>query len=228
MSQSKILNLKKKAPKPNPLIEIMGPIDIGKTSIAKLVAKRLQGTYIAFPVLDPFSITGRALLSSLTQNPRGLEVNSNWWAHIYSANLYENHYRIQEALELGPVIVTNYTSSFKFWMKTLELPVITYVDKLTQPDYMYILLGDEIVPTNRPKIDFSPEFILRINRHIANIKLPRFKRIQFNDFYSPTMHNHVNNIATAISSDINSIFKCPVNEKELYTKDHFIKKKDIK
>ena len=95
----KILTLKEKPKKENPIIEIMGPIDIGKTLIAQLVARRLNATLFAFPILDPYSMTGRGLLAALSQTPRGLESNPYWWSHIYAANMYEQKEKIKEALE---------------------------------------------------------------------------------------------------------------------------------
>jgi hypothetical protein len=146
MPKARVLDLKKKEPKSsNPLIEIMGPIDIGKTPIAQLVAKRINATLVSFPVLDPFSVTGRGLLSSLSTNARGLEQQPNWWAHMYAANFYENISRVESALERGPVVITNYTNSFICWMKALNVDVSKFITNLPPPSISYVLCGSRVL-----------------------------------------------------------------------------------
>ena len=226
---AKLLNLKEKPAKIHPLVEILGPIDIGKTPIAQLVARRVKGHFISFPVLDPTTITGRGLLASLTTMPRGLEANPHWWAHIYAANLYEQSSRITQLLEKQPVIVTNYTLAYKTWMRILGLNISNFTTSLPEPNIAYLLYGDPIVPSSRPIFDFSPEFSYRVKRNVGlGYSIDSMvRKVILSDFESKFPHVCVNNVATAITANLRTKFKCRVDETELYTADSFLKKKDV-
>lgn len=222
----KLLDIKGKIPKKHPIIEIIGNIDIGKTPVAQLVARRLKATYIPFPVLDPTSLTGRGLLTTLTQNARELERNPHWWSHIYSANMYEQVSRIEEANESGPVVVTNYTMAYRMWMKTLGVNIENFTAHLPEPNVAYVLYGEQIVPTSRPIFNFSSEYIQKIKRNVAIINDPRVKKLVLSDFYSLYRHVYVNNICVAITTNVKEKYGCYVDEKELYSLNSFIMKKD--
>jgi hypothetical protein len=227
MAQAKLLDLKEKLPKPNPLVEIIGPIDIGKTPIAHLVARRVKGTFIPFPVLDPTTLTGRGLLSSLATGAKALEQNPHWWAHIYAANMYEQVSRIKNALTHGPVIVTNYTMAYRLWMRALGVDTTAFTSNLPVPNLAYILCGEQIAPTDRPIFDFSYEFVQRIRRGMFTNTSPFARKIVLSDFESKWTHTYVNNICTAISSNLRTKYSCKVNEKELYTTESFMQKKEL-
>jgi hypothetical protein len=227
MPRGKLLDLKEKPEKKHPLIEILGPIDIGKTPIAQLVAKRLKGTFIPFPVLDPSTITGRGLLASLTTMTRSLEAHPHWWAHIYAANLYEQKSKIEDCLAKGPVVVTNYTVAYKLWMNILGVNTDGFVGDMPAPNSTFYLYGDPITPTNRPKFDFSPELNIRMKRALTYTPDIRARRIILTDYYSPFTHVFINNICVSITSCLRDKFGCKVDEKELYLADAFLKKKDM-
>lgn len=228
MPRGKLLDLKEKPEKKQPLIEILGPIDIGKTPIAQLVAKRLKAKFIAFPILDPSTITGRGLLASLTTMTRSLEAHPHWWAHVYIANLYEQKSKIEAALLEGPVVVTNYIISYKLWMGSLGVSTDGFFSELPVPNAGYLLSGDPIVPTNKPKFDFSPEMVLKIKKVLSTSSDVRIRKIHFSDFYSQFTHAHINNICVAITNNLQERFGCKIYEKELYLSDAFIRKKDRK
>ncbi len=224
---AKILTLKPKPKHPYPLIEIMGPLDIGKTPVAKLVARRLSSTSIPFPVLDPSSLTGRGLLTSLASVSKELESTPDWWAHIYAANLYEQVEKIEYALMLGPVVVTNYVMAYRIWMKALGVDISNFTRNIPEPSVAYLLKGDPIVPIARPKFQLSIELILKIQR-LMNFSIDsRVRKVSLSDFQHKFTHIHVNNICMSITSDLKERFGCWVDERELYTLDSFLKKKDV-
>lgn len=227
MPRGKLLDLKDKPEKKFPLIEILGPIDVGKTFVAQLVARRLGAPFIPFPVLDPSTITGRGLLASLTTMARSLETYPQWWAHIYAANLYEQKTRIEAALMVGPVVVTNYTTAFKIWMNLLGVSIQGYVTEMPMPNASFCLYGDPIVSTNRPKFDFSPEFCFRIKKSLGSLVPGTARRVLLTDFYSSYTHCYINNIVVAITENLRERFNCKVDSKELYSADCFLKKKDL-
>lgn len=220
---AKVLDLKQKADI-TPLVEIMGPLDIGKTPVAYLVAKRLNATLITFPVLDPYSITGRALLSSLSQNSLVLEQNPNWWAHIYAANLYEHKEKIQSSLLKGPVVVTNYINSFNFWMKSLGLNISKFTNDLPQVNSSYSLYGKEPLPTTRPKFNFSNNFKFNNFRMFSMFKNTNITKIIMDDFRNDYSHAFANNLSCAITESLEKKYNLDIYN-ELYTIDSFVKKK---
>lgn len=226
MPKAKVHDLKEKSPKPYPLIEIMGSLDIGKTTVARLVARRLEATYVAFPVLDPYTLTGRALLASLTKTPKGLESNGLWWAHIYAANLIEQQDRITEALKTGPVVVVNYLWAFRIWMGILGIRVNEFTFTLPSPDIGYVLFGPEPIPTDRPKFDFSIDFTTKLSRSMSHPKNQKTIKVLLSEFAHTSTHIYVNNISAAITASVDRRFKCGVNEFEVYTSKDFLKKKD--
>lgn len=223
-----VLNLKPRQTKEIPLIEIMGPIDVGKTVVAQLVARRLQATLLTFPILDPYTMTGRALLASLTNSPKGLESNSQWWFHIYAANLYEQQQKIKTALESGPVVVTNYIFAYRIWAKAMGLDISSFTVGLPDPDIAYLLSGNEVVPTDRPKFDFSPEFVSRIRRGIMHPADSRIYKVNLQEVHSKFYHMTINNAACTITDHVQEKFDCSVMEDALFTQDCFLRKKDLK
>lgn len=224
---SKILDLKEKSQQPNPLIEIQGPIDIGKTPIAQLVARRLKATFIPFPILDPYTVTGRALLSSLTQTPRGLESHPYWWAHIYAANLYEHCDKIRVALVSGPVITTNYVRSYILWMRSAGIDVEGFIKDLPSVSMAFMLSGLSSIPTTRPKFNFSPEFIYKVQRSMAHVEDKKSTRILLSSYENKFTHMFVNSISIDVSLIIADKYSLKIKEKELYTKESFMLKKDL-
>ena len=219
-----LLNLKDKEGLPNPLVEIMGPIDMGKVSLAKLVARRLNCQYIGFPILDPTTLTGRGLLSLLTTEK--LETVPEWWAHFYAAHLYEQGERIRKELEVKPVVVTNYIYSYRYWMRNLGIETTSFTTGLPIPNMGYALTGDPIDNSFGTKFNFSPEFTLRQKRTYAKIPHTYIKSINTEDYKSGYPHVMFNAIATLITDDLKRKYKCRVYN-EVYTSTMFPKKKDL-
>lgn len=93
----------------------MGPPDIGKRVLGRLVARRLRAAFIPFPQLGFSSPTAKLLLVLMGTNPNYLEENPGWWSHIYAAHLMESAERIRAELQVRPVVVTNYVFSFRKW-----------------------------------------------------------------------------------------------------------------
>lgn len=226
MPKGTLLTFKQKTPKDHPLIEIAGPIDIGKNIIASLVAKRLSSPFLSLPVLDPTTLTGRGLLHTLTTTPKDLEAHPEWWAHIYSAHLYEQKNTINSLLTQSPVIVTNYTYSLKTWMGAMDVDISNFCSKLTKPNIIFVLNGEPIYQSSRLVFDFSVDFVRRIKKAYSYSNDIRVIKVNLSDFYSLHTHTYVNNICVAISAHM-AKHGYEVNEKELYHPSFFMKKKDV-
>lgn len=203
----------------------MGPIDTGKAALAKLVARRLGCSFIGFPILDPTTFTGRGLLSLLPS--QHLENIPEWWAHFYAAHMYEQQHRLVSELEKGPVVVTNYLLSYKYWMRNLGVDTSNYITKLPHPDLGYALKGDPITGLTHLKFNFSSELILKQKRTYSKILVPSIKSLDIDDYRSGYPHVTLNALAIEITNDLKKKYKCRVKEKELYTADMFPKKKDV-
>ncbi len=230
MSKSKMLGLPKKD-KEYPIIEIMGPMDVGKTYIAKLVARRINGMHVSFPVLDTSTMTGRALLSALSRSPRGLESSPEWWAHIYIANVYEQMNKLKEINSKMPLVITNYVLSYRIWMKATGVDMAHFLKGFTinlpQPNVAYSIIGENPVPQDRPTFDFSPEFVLRVQRGMSNPVDKRVNRVILSNTESKFVHVSVNSAACSITQDLKNRYKLRINETALYTRDEFLKKGDL-
>ena len=218
----KILNLKEKE-QTYPLIEILAPIDAGKTGVAKLVSKRLYGNFIAFPILDPRTSTGRALLSSLTTNLRELERSPDWWAHVFAAHLYEHRDKIIALRSIGPVFVTNYLTAYRVWMRQLGTEVNGFVSGLPRPSLCYNLYGASLPPTpNSMHLDFAPDFKHRIKRSFAAVAGRNTIRVPVPAFAHDRPYSFYNSICASISSDIALRFSLEHLETEFYKHSDFI------
>jgi hypothetical protein len=222
--------LSKEIKKTFPLIEIIGPVDCGKTQLATLVARRLFGKFISFPSISPFSPTGRELLQRLTNNPRALEENYEWWAHMYCANLYEQKAVIASTLECMPVIITNYTKSFKYWMMASgwgnSATLTAFTTNLPTPNLYFSVDMEEWKRPNHPQIDFSTSLKSKIssniNSHIEQniIKVKRSTQTK--------KYMELNELATFITRKADEKYDLAINENQLYNINTFMKKKDLK
>lgn len=223
---SKMFGLKKKQKEPFPIIEMMGPIDIGKTNVSMLVAKRLKGNFLSLPVLDPYTSTGRALLAALSNSPRALEKKPEWWAHIYIANVYEQADRIESLRMIGPVVINNYLLSYRSWMRATGMNMAVWLKgftvNLTEPLAAYSVVGHDPLPTSGPKFDFSPEFILSIKRSMNLMADKRVTKVDMGEINYKAIHVTVNNTAIAITNDLRDRYKLKVDETQLLTKDAYI------
>lgn len=228
--RGKILNLRKKPSNRNPVIEILGCVDVGKTFIANLLARRILGTCITLPKFDPDSATGLALLKYLSEDPQHLERNPEWWAHIYAANIYEQKSKIVSALEAGPVIVTNYWMALRGWVSStdanLETGLTGFSGGIPPPTIGYVVLGPRIERQFHifsPK--FSPSFMLRVNMYMSRMGDKRCVKIHMQD--SPLTHIRINKAVDEICEDLKNKFKINYDKTSNYTVNDFPKKKDL-
>lgn len=162
----------------NPIIEIMGPPDIGKKLISRLVAKKIFGLFVELPDLNPEFFAGQALLHWLRTAPRRLEENPEYWAHIYAANLYESKEKIESLRLKYPVVVTNYTQSHKAWMRCSGLDtdyIKGFTYRLPRPNMVIVLGGEEVphLPGNF-KVNFSSEIYLKLRAYFTRKLLDRY------------------------------------------------------
>lgn len=224
--KSKILNLKKKEDQVKfPLIEILAPIDCGKTPIAKLVARKLSGYYFSFPVLDPQSMTGRILLTSLVNNVEAIEAQPHWWSHIYAAHLYEQKEKLESLLEEGPVVVTNYTLAYRAWMNSLGLDMTTNLAAFTQnlPKVnLAIALNSYIqFPSTQPKFNFSFNLKNRISSSIQKLADSRVYKVRNEDVDAPYLFQRANKLCSRIAALAALRYNLEVDEKCFYDKNSF-------
>jgi hypothetical protein len=213
---------KKKTP-PFPIVEILGPPDIGKSQLAYLVAKRLNGNHLALPVLDPSSSTGSLLLANLTTNMQLLEKIPQWWAHIYMANTFEQKERIEALKKVGPVILTNYVASFRVYNRSIEASsnLAGYAAGLQEPDYIFQVQGPEWA--NRPSnllLDYTPEVRNKLKRSFMNARVPKATKVSFNTTLN-SKTQQLNLLAIEISEIVSRKSKIPLNLEMLYQKNQF-------
>jgi hypothetical protein len=207
----------KKKPELYPIFEIMGTVDCGKKLVAELVAARLTGSCIQLPVFDLTSYTGRALLQTLTSNPENLELNPYWWAHIYAANIHEQYLKIQKLREQGPVIITNYTSSFKVWMGIAGVyDLSSYFGPLPEPLHTYSLLGSEIETSTNLSVNFSKRFKERINKGVKRPPGKKFSLINIQKNTNGKYWDSLNESTKLITKDIKERYNLIVQEGFLY------------
>jgi len=212
----------KKPIPPFPIIEIIGPPDIGKTPIANLVASRLNGNVLTFPILDPTSATGNLLLTNLTTNLPLLEKAPQWWAHIYIANTFEQKERILALQKAGPVVLVNYLHSFRTFNKSIgaNTTLTGYSAGLPEPDYMFHLQGPEwLERASNLLLAYTPEVRAKLRKSFNTCKVPGAVRLKIEESMNKTQR--INYVAVQITDTISKKFKLPVNHEILYARDQF-------
>jgi hypothetical protein len=227
MSKPQILGVKRKLAKPYPLIEILGPIDIGKKKIASLIARRLLGVHFSFPTFSTKSSTSMALFERYTKDTVFLENNPQWWAHIYIANLYESLEVIKSSLEKMPVVVTNYVFSYKAWNSSLGVDMAHFLDGFTvdlpQPNIGYCLDGPTIESADNLDVNLSYYFKETYRKSILASRDKRIKHLKIAP--SKFIHMACNRTAMAITDDLKQKYNLPINETELANHLMFTSKK---
>lgn len=152
--------------KTGPLIEIVGPPDCGKRLVGAQIARKLGGRFFSFPTLNVLSATGGALLSLLVNHPQELESNPEWWSHIYAANLFEMRGQLLDALNQGPVVVTNYIQGFKIWAEVAreedKRTLWGYTTGLPAPNTVLHLWGDTWESPGNFKVHLSQSLQMRL------------------------------------------------------------------
>jgi len=222
-----VLGLEKSPPeKTYPLIELVGQIDCGKKAIAPLLAKRIYGTYLTFPCLNPESFTGRALIAALTTSPRELEKNPGWWFHLYSANLFEFKDQLNGLLKLMPVVVTNYLIGMRTWANATGIDMDHFLKGfstgLPNTTKAYSIIGSPWDTPGNLRSNFSSEFQFRVNRNMAN---PHDKRVT--KHFIPqdiSRSNQLNTIVRELATDIDNRYHTGLDLTALYSHTDFLGK----
>lgn len=219
MPKPKILGIDK-AKRTFPLIELIGPVDIGKRYIAKLVASKLLGYQVGFPVLDQNSITGSAILAASTSSEGSMETLPHWWAHIYAAHLLEYGDYLKRLLKERPVIVTNYILSYRYWnsatgAKSISERTEGIFPDLPIPQKGYSIIGakSEDFPGNL-QFPISETFKIRLRVGMHRALDGRIVKVHTNP--EDSLHTYVNQTAKSITDDICQHFKLKQNPFAMY------------
>lgn len=218
----KIWGVKPKTPARLPLIEITGYPDTGKRLIADLVAKKLKGVALNFPVFDVTSFTGRALIVAIRRQPEKLIENPHWWAHLYAANLYEKIKEIDQYRADLPLIVTNYVTAFKIWARAAigkpDLNLKSFTLDLPEPNLVYSVLGDPWETPGNVPFNLSTELLLHIRAGMRTVGDKRVKIAVSKDELK-YRHTQINDVASLIANDVSKKYSLPINDSYEFTKE---------
>jgi hypothetical protein len=230
-----LLGMKNRKVKKPVIIELLGPIDVGKKYIAQLVARRINGTFISFPkIFSPDDFQNGVsphLIKLLTSSPKQLERNPEWWAHLYIASIYEYKQTIEKAVLEGPVILTNYINSYRIWMKSIGLENFNqsfsgFTKNLPKPNIIYYVNGEAWKqPNTNLNINLSPEVVFKINSSLKFTCNTGARKVDLDWFDSKFTHAAINKTSKLITNDLKKNFKLDVNELVLYTSENFLPKK---
>jgi hypothetical protein len=199
-----------------PIFEITGVPDCGKKLVAELVAKRLGGYCVHFPLLDTDSFTGFALLHSITTHPQELEQEPLWWVHLYCANLQERREYLQNLRRLAPVIVTNYMTGARIWARAVGVEKLSgFFGQLPPTRRAYGLYGAKWETPGNLKNSFTPSFLSRLELGVKR---------RMDGQYTPILMQNtgktweaVNKAAQEITEDINKRYGLEIDEGQLYS-----------
>lgn len=190
-----------KEPKPFPLIEIVGPIDCGKKTLATLVARRLSGTTFIFPVLDMSTPLGKALTSAIISHPIAAEGLPGWWCHLYAAALYEQSHFLTGLKGIKPLVTVNYVVAARLWAKAAGLKNLKgWTYGLPEPDITYTLVGPKWQNPGNIPVNFSEEFKARVDRSLAHPTDKRALRIVVDPLRNT--HDFFNTAADLVCEDL--------------------------
>jgi hypothetical protein len=206
-----------KSPIPQyPLIEITGTPDCGKRLIAQLIAKKIGGSVVCLPFLDYGSYTGRALIEIMSKNPKNLEKEKHWWFHMYAANIQEKRIEIANLLKIGPVVVTNYTTSCKIWARACSIDnMLGFHKDLPIVDIVFGLYGRKLKTPNNFEVEFSEELVEKITNIVRNRKEPKYIKVELNS--STRLWEELNRVSSVVSKQIKNRFKeIEIDESILY------------
>jgi len=185
--------------------------------IASLVAQRLMGHNLSLPLLDFNSITGSALIHSISQHAQDLEKNPHWWAHIYAANIHEQAHKLSELVETGPVVTSNYYHSFRVWMRAAGMKDLSgFFGPLPLPKHTFLLHGASY-KTKSVEGDFSEEFLLKVNRGMMGPRTGATTKILLEQYSDKEAWKAFNSAAQEITQVLEKKYKLPVDYGQLYT-----------
>lgn len=185
--------------------------------ITALVAQRMMGHCLNLPLLDFNSITGGALIHSISQHAADLEKNPHWWAHIYAANIHEQSSKLLTLAETGPVIVSNYYHSFRVWMRAAGLKDLSgYFGPLPLPNHTFLLTGASYT-TRNVEGNFSSDFLVRVNRGMLGPRTGATTKIVLEQYSDREAWKAFNSAAQQITQVLEKKYKLPVDYGQLYT-----------
>jgi len=222
MKKPIIVGLEKKDSNPFPLIELCGPIDIGKKYVGQLLAKRIHGHYVGFPIVGAMGPANRILIKALLTDTNNLEKNLYWWAHIYIASLYESAHFIENLNKEMPVIVSNWTNSFRTWFGSCGLNMPHFYNGFTadlpKPTKVYVLDGENWADTQGNLVaTFNPELVQHINSSFRSLhRMGGPKKISLYD-KDKFRHIAINKAVDTIVRDLKQYYKIVVNPSMNYT-----------
>jgi len=216
MKKAKLHGLPPPPPLLYPIIEITGVPDCGKKLIAELVAKRISAKVIHCPYLDVQSFTGQAILHTVINNPKQLEVEPYWWCHVYAANLQEVRKMIKAYQKISPVVITNYTTGFSLWSKAMGVSnLIGFYKDLPFSNLAIGLHGAYWETPGNITNNFSLRFHSNLEFHVRKRCEPKYKKVEMGK--SKKMWEEFNIAATEITSIIKERFGLHVEEGYLFT-----------
>lgn len=225
-SRARVWGLEDK-PQKYPLIELGGFVDVGKRHTACLVATRLMGHVLEFPIFNAMgSVPGTALLAAVSTRADELVENPQWWAHLYAANLYEHKPALMQRLAEAPCVVVNYTNSFRLWTKTSTLRHNThtslegFVDGLPKPDMFFLLKGKSWNPPGNTPQGFDDAFLQRLHFRMSCNRTAQ--HVQMDDYESKFRHVQINSAAEHIVRQVLRVYPhLPTLDGEMYGPQHF-------
>jgi len=195
-----------------PLIEIAGPIDSGKKHLSQMVASKIGAYVLNFPLFGADSYTANILLKTLTNNPEELEINPEWYIHLYVSHLYESKNLINNLLKEMPVVVTNYTGAFRVWSTCLNINMKQFMAGFTvnlpKPTRSYCI-NTKLFSDNL-NIKLSSEFIRKYNKNILGTINKTAKSVIVED--SKFLRVQFNNALDVICSDLKKNFDLEIND----------------
>ena len=153
-----------------------------------------------------------------------------WWAHIYSAHLFEFKADIEEAQKHGPVVVTNYTKAFSIWNKALEInPEVlsTFNRSLPRVDNAYAILGEVPIYTDRPVFEFPSEFKRKIKKALLWPTDRSIVKVSTGADYSKFNYICLNNVLTTLTGHIQKRHDVAIDFTVLFAENQFPLKKDL-
>ena len=203
--------------KSHPLIEIVGQIDCGKKYISQMLASKIGGYCLNFPLLGSDAPISNLLLKSLTMHPEKLESNPHWWVHTYIASIYESKKLIENLLEEMPVVTVNYITAYRVWSKCLGLNMPQFMSGFTvdlpRTDRVYCLsLDGWNQPHTNMKVNLSYGFTSKYNRSILGTARQHAHLVKMSDTEDKFRHIMFNKALHTICQDLEQDFDVQFND----------------
>lgn len=149
---------------------------------------------------------------------------------MYAANLFEMRGEVLQALKQGPVVVTNYTQSFKMWAEVAreedKRTLWGYTTGLPAPNSVLHVWGDPWESPGNFKVDFSLGLMHRLrSAYQRSATNQKFTLLWGEEKYR---HLVLNKCATAMCQYIKGRYEnIEVNPFIQFAYTDFMKKKDL-